>query len=117
MYWADGTIYKGLWDKGSQNGPGILILPNSVKKAAIFQGNTLVEMLENEESLEKIRSEVPPFSLPNTFFTEIKGTFGSNDDNSTYLNKVFDVSMNEDLMEPCALPYSQDIPEAPFMPQ
>ena len=73
-------------------------------------------MLESEEELEKIRSEVPAFSLQNTFFTEIKSTFGSNDDNSKHLNKTFQVSINEDQMEPCALPYSQDVPEAPFMP-
>ena len=117
MYWTDGTIYKGLWEKGSQNGPGILILPNGVKFAAIFEGNSLVQVLESEEQLEKIRGEVPSFAYQNTFFTEIKGTFGLNDDNSKYLNKTYQASINEDLMEPCALPYSQDIPEAPFMPQ
>ena len=94
MYWADGTIYKGLWDKGSQNGPGILIQPNGVKIAAIFEGNTLVQMLESEEQLEKIKSDVPPFAHQNTFFTEIKSTFESNnDDNSKYLNKTFQVQM------------------------
>ena len=89
MYWTDGTIYKGLWEKGSQNGPGILILPNGDKFAAIFEGNTLVLVLESEEQLEKIRGEVPPFAYQNTFFTEIKSTFGLNEDNSKYLNKTF----------------------------
>ena len=53
-------------------------------------------MLDSEEQLEKIKSDVPPFAHQNTFFTEIKSTFESNVDNSKYLNKTFQVQMNED---------------------
>ena len=45
MYWADGSIYRGQWDQGMQNGLGIIILENGTSKAGIFRQNTLVEPL------------------------------------------------------------------------
>ena len=45
MYWADGSIYRGQWDRGIQNGLGIMIFSNGTRKAGIFRENVLVELL------------------------------------------------------------------------
>jgi hypothetical protein len=39
MYWTDGSVYKGEWHKGLQNGTGILILPDGTTKEGIFENN------------------------------------------------------------------------------
>lgn len=36
MTWADSSTYIGLWKDGIQNGIGIMIFSNGVKKAGIF---------------------------------------------------------------------------------
>jgi hypothetical protein len=36
MHWADGSIYRGTWDKGVQDGLGIIIFANGERKAGIF---------------------------------------------------------------------------------
>jgi hypothetical protein len=48
MYWADGSIYRGMWHKGIQNGLGIMIFSNGVRKAGIFQDNVLVELFTDK---------------------------------------------------------------------
>ena len=45
MYWADGSIYRGQWDRGIQNGLGVMIFANGTRKAGIFRENVLVELL------------------------------------------------------------------------
>ena len=45
MTWADGSIYKGSWQNGIQNGLGLMIFANGTKKAGIFKENVLVELL------------------------------------------------------------------------
>ena len=37
MIWEDGTVYKGTWENGLQNGIGIVELPNRQKIAGKFQ--------------------------------------------------------------------------------
>ena len=45
MYWADGSIYRGTWEEGVQNGLGIMIFSNGTRKAGVFKNNCLVELL------------------------------------------------------------------------
>lgn len=52
MNWADGSQYKGYWEKGVQNGLGMMIFANGVKKAGTFKDNVLVELLPDEQQLE-----------------------------------------------------------------
>ena len=54
MYWADGSIYRGFWDRGIQNGLGIMIFANGTRKAGIFRENVLIELLMNIETMDKL---------------------------------------------------------------
>ena len=39
MYWKDGTIYRGFWGEGQQNGIGLMIFKDGMRKAGVFQNN------------------------------------------------------------------------------
>lgn len=39
MYWADESIYRGFWEKGVQNGLGLMIFANGLRKAGFFKDN------------------------------------------------------------------------------
>lgn len=43
MYWNDGSIYKGSWFAGLQQGEGILQMPDGRVKEGIFHENKFVE--------------------------------------------------------------------------
>jgi len=58
MTWADGSQYKGYWENGVQNGLGIMIFANGVRKAGTFKDNVLVEILP-EESHTDLRKDLP----------------------------------------------------------
>lgn len=45
MTWADGSVFKGSWDNGIQNGLGLMIFANGSKKAGFFKDNVLTELL------------------------------------------------------------------------
>jgi hypothetical protein len=45
MTWADGSVFKGSWENGIQNGIGIMIFANGSKKAGFFKDNVLTELL------------------------------------------------------------------------
>ena len=49
MYWTDGSIYKGFWTKGVQNGLGLMIFPGNSKRAGIFDSNIYKKNLDNME--------------------------------------------------------------------
>jgi len=36
MYWSDGSIYRGFWKEGVQNGIGIMIFKNGTRIAGFF---------------------------------------------------------------------------------
>ena len=57
MTWDDGSVYKGLWAKGVQNGIGMMVFNNNLKKAGIFHDNIMVEMITNKEMIEKQEKE------------------------------------------------------------
>lgn len=39
MYWIDGSIYKGLWVQGVQNGIGLMVFPDGNQKVGLFENN------------------------------------------------------------------------------
>ena len=39
MYWKDGSIYRGYWDNGVQDGLGIMIFADGLRKAGFFTSN------------------------------------------------------------------------------
>lgn len=43
MYWNDGSVYKGEWKNGSQEGEGILYMADGRMKEGIFQNNRFIE--------------------------------------------------------------------------
>lgn len=43
MYWNDGSIYKGQWKDGQQEGEGILYMADGRIKEGLFQNNRFVE--------------------------------------------------------------------------
>lgn len=49
MTWADGSIYKGTWLGGIQEGVGLLNFASGEEKAGIFKDNVLVSLLEEGE--------------------------------------------------------------------
>lgn len=46
MTWIDGSIYKGYWKEGIQQGLGIMIFPDGLKKVGFFDKNVYRENLE-----------------------------------------------------------------------
>lgn len=39
MFWKNGCIYRGYWDLGVQNGLGMMIFADGMRKAGFFQKN------------------------------------------------------------------------------
>ena len=39
MYWTDGSVYKGEWNKGIQHGKGIMTFPDGRVKDGYFENN------------------------------------------------------------------------------
>jgi len=52
MIWADGSTYRGKWVKGIQDGLGIMVFKNGLRKAGIFESNVLVELVADNSILE-----------------------------------------------------------------
>jgi hypothetical protein len=46
MRWVDGSIYKGYWYNGIQNGLGVMIFPDGFKKVGFFELNIYKSNLE-----------------------------------------------------------------------
>lgn len=49
MVWNDGSIYRGYWEEGIQNGLGIMIFPNGFKRIGFFENNIFVQTLDSLE--------------------------------------------------------------------
>ena len=43
MYWNDGSVYKGQWKEGLQDGEGVLYMADGRIKEGIFSSNRFVE--------------------------------------------------------------------------
>ena len=114
MYWADGSIYRGHWDRGIQNGLGIMIFANGVRKAGIFKENVLIELLMDNETVEKMQQDGSIF--PEAFKQELKeyiGLMNPKEDNRKYLKKYQDANL-EDTQQPNTLLQMQEIANAPW---
>ena len=53
MTWGDGSVYKGTWDNGVQNGLGIMKFANGLKKAGTFKDNVLMDMLTSKRQIDE----------------------------------------------------------------
>ena len=53
MYWSDGLVYKGNWDKGMQHGLGRLELPDDRVKEGIFKNNKYIGPQRQRDSLNR----------------------------------------------------------------
>ena len=51
MIWADGSVYKGIWLNGIQEGLGLMVFAKGVTKAGIFRENVLVELITDEQTI------------------------------------------------------------------
>ena len=58
MTWADGSVFKGSWENGVQNGIGIMIFANGSKKAGFFKENVLTELLTDVKMIQNFESKV-----------------------------------------------------------
>lgn len=70
MTWGDGSVYKGTWHGGVQNGLGVMVFANGLKKAGTFKDNVLMELLTNEEMIKTHEQELKQ-TLPETFKKEL----------------------------------------------
>jgi hypothetical protein len=52
MYWVDGTVYKGYWERGMQNGYGKMISPTGDVKEGLFE-NGVFKVEGTEEMIRK----------------------------------------------------------------
>ena len=114
MYWADGSIYRGHWDRGIQNGLGIMIFANGTRKAGIFRENVLIELLMDNETVEKMQQDGS--IIPEAFKQELKeyiGLMNPKEDNRKYLKKYQDANL-EDTQQPNTLLQMQEIANAPW---
>lgn len=73
MFWADGSIYRGLWDKGVQSGLGLMIFKDGVRKAGIFENNIYKSPLLKMEDFDRL---VHGHKTPESFKQEIKEYIG-----------------------------------------
>lgn len=58
MYWTDGSIYKGEWKKGIQNGRGVMTFPDGRIKDGYFENNIFKgkTQIKNEDNLESVKA-------------------------------------------------------------
>jgi hypothetical protein len=52
MYWADGSIYRGLWRDGVQTGIGLMIFKDGLRKAGFFENNIYKKPLTKMQEFE-----------------------------------------------------------------
>ena len=49
MRWTDGSVYRGEWQRGIQNGKGVMVFPNGKTKTGIFKNNVFTEEIKEED--------------------------------------------------------------------
>ena len=55
MYWSDGSISRGFWDQGVQDGLGIMIFKDGMRKAGFFRANIYESPLLSIDELEEFQ--------------------------------------------------------------
>jgi hypothetical protein len=117
MYWQDGSIYKGNWMRGIQNGLGLMCFANGIKKAGLFKDNVLVELLEDANQIGAMEQDGGG-KLPRQFKDELKEYFGLGnraENNEQYLKKKLQAAAKEDKVEPNTLLQMQELAQAPWL--
>jgi hypothetical protein len=82
MFWADGSIYRGYWKNGTQDGIGLMIFKDGMRKAGFFSGNVYKAPLFDIESY--IKWEKSNHKFPEAFNQEIKEYLGQLNDTDDY---------------------------------
>ena len=63
MFWVDGSIYRGHWEKGVQSGLGMMIFKDCQRKAGFFDNNIYTKPLKSvqefEEYEKKKKNKIP----------------------------------------------------------
>ena len=63
MFWGDGSVYKGFWDKGVQSTLGIMVFPDGLRVAGFFEQNIykkpLSSMVEFEQFEKSNGQKIP----------------------------------------------------------
>ena len=75
MHWADGSIYRGFWENGVQNGLGMMIFKDGMRKAGFFEENIYLRPLLTMEEFQKWELECE-YAIPEAFRQEIKEYLG-----------------------------------------
>lgn len=52
MRWTDGSVYKGEWLNGVQNGKGEMRFVDGTTKAGLFENNVFIDEIIEEEEKE-----------------------------------------------------------------
>ena len=48
----DESTYMGMWDQGIQHGVGVMVFPDGVQRAGVFEENVFVESLKHRSQLD-----------------------------------------------------------------
>ena len=59
MYWVDGSIYKGHWEQGIQDGLGLMIFEDGTRKAGYFEQNIFKANVEDVAEINNYKKIVP----------------------------------------------------------
>ena len=66
MFWEDGSIYRGFWDNSVQDGLGIMIFKDGMRKAGFFKENIYESPLAIIDELEEFLLK-KNFKCPESF--------------------------------------------------
>lgn len=58
MKWTDGSYYMGMWEKGIQQGLGIMIFSDGAKRAGKFEQNIFKETIKTKTELNSVRNKL-----------------------------------------------------------
>ena len=55
MKWTDESMYLGMWDAGIQHGVGVMVFPDGLKRAGVFEDNVFKESLKRKDQIDAHR--------------------------------------------------------------
>ena len=119
MYWADGSLYKGNWAKGLQEGLGILKFPDGLVTAGFFKENIYTTPLLTMEEFTGYKEANPSFKCTPGFEEEIRKYLEAikpAEEYEPYKGKELVKAEVEDRTRISALLTMQEVPNAPFGP-
>lgn len=98
MFWTDGSIYRGFWRDGTQDGIGMMIFKDGMRKAGFFSSNVYKSPLLKIDSF--LEWEQANHKIPEAFRQEIKdylGQLNDTDDYNDFIGQEFAQQEMEDL--------------------